>query len=179
MWKSTKSLLLDEWQPDHPNWAALVEVVTQLRQEKWAAFSADWHLSSHMLVAHRDGNIVGFLRYVIQQIGVEDDLPPVTLDGEPLTEAKVLAFGVAVGVRRQGIGRRLQQRLIADARRHGCHQIRSHSSAENEANHRLKLALGFAIQPLPANGRRDGAYFLLPLQGGAGEDKDPSTETIS
>jgi GNAT superfamily N-acetyltransferase len=140
------------------------------------AFSAEWHLSSHMLVAYCDGTVVGFLRYVIQQIGVEDDLPPVTLDGQPLIEAKVLAFGVAVDARRQGIGRRLQQRLIADARRHGCYQIRSHSGTANQANHRLKLSLGFAIQPVPPHGRRDGAYFLLPLQSSVWGGEGPSAE---
>ncbi|RIK36611.1 MAG: hypothetical protein DCC55_26835 [Chloroflexi bacterium] len=173
------SLALDEWPPDHPRWPALAALTTELGQEGWSAFTADWHLSSHMLVAHQDGKVAGFLRYVVQHIGVEDDLAPVVLHGELLTEAKVLAFGVAPDQRRRGIGRRLQQRLIADARGHGCYQIRSHSSAANKANHHLKLALGFAIQPLPATGRRDGAYFLLPLRTAAKSDENQPPEETS
>lgn len=129
------SLALDEWSPGHPRWPALAALVAELGQERWMAFSADWHLSSHILVAHQDGKVAGFLRDVIQHIGVEDNLPPLTLYGEPLTEAKVLAFGVAPEQRRRGIGRRLQQQLIAEARSRSCHQIRSHSSTGNEANH--------------------------------------------
>jgi GNAT superfamily N-acetyltransferase len=154
---------IEAWTRDHPRWPLLAALIADLHQTNWVAFSADWHLGSHMLVASQEGAVMGFLRYVIQPIGVEDDLPAVTLAGQTLLEGKVLAFGVAPAHRRQGIGRQLQERLIADCRARGCYQIRSHSSAANVANHQLKLAMGFAIYPLPADGRRDGAYFLLSL----------------
>ena len=58
-----------------------------------------------MLVATRRKKVVGFLRLVVQEIGADEDRPSVTFDGEPLTEAKILAFGVAPACRRQGVGR--------------------------------------------------------------------------
>jgi GNAT superfamily N-acetyltransferase len=155
---------IERWTGDHPRWPALAALIADLNQTNWVAFTADWHVSSHMLVASQADAVFGFLRYVIQPIGVEDDLPAVILGDKTLLEGKVLAFGVAPPHRRQGIGRQLQERLIADCRTYGCHQIRSHSSAANHANYQLKLAMGFAIYPLPAAGKRDGAYFLLPLQ---------------
>jgi RimJ/RimL family protein N-acetyltransferase len=156
-------LVIERWTADQPRWPALDALVAELKQTDWVAFTADWHLSSTMLVAHQGKEIMGFLRFVIQPIGVEEDLSPVMLRGQILTEGKVLAFGVAPTYRRQGIGRQLQERLITDCRGLGCHQLRSHSSAKNGANHQLKLAMGFAIHPLPPDQKKDGAYFLLPL----------------
>ena len=158
------AIIIEEWHAGHPRWNELGILIDQLEQTDWVCFVAGWHLSSHMLVAATPACVVGFLRYVIQEIGVEEDLPPVTLNSTVLTEGKVLAFGVARDMRRQGIGRRLQQQLIHDCRIHGCFQIRSHSSAKNVENHRLKLSLGYAIQPLIPTANKDGAYFLLPLR---------------
>lgn len=154
---------VEEWTVQHPRWREVAMLIEQLEQTDWVAFEADWHLSSHMLVATTPERVVGVLRYVVQELGVEEDWLPVTLHGTVLTEGKVIAFGVAPAARRQGIGRALQQRLIDDCRAHGCFQIRSHSNQTNIENYRLKLTMGFTMHPLVPGRGKDGAYFLLPL----------------
>ena len=157
------AIYIEEWHLDHPRWPEVFELIENLGQVRWVTFNAAWHTSTHLLVASTPNHVVGFLRYVIQDIGVEEDLPPVTLKDTTLREAKVIAFGVAPDRRRQGIGRALQEHLIQVCRTQKCFQIRSHSDTANIANWQLKLSLGFAIHPLiPAQGK-DGAYFLLPL----------------
>ena len=157
-------LMIEAWTTEHPNWAALATLVDELGQTDWVAFQADWHLSWHMLVAHLADKPIGFLYYVTQAIGVEEDRPAVIFNGNPLTEGKVIAFGVAAANRRQGIGRQLQTRLITECQTQGCHQIRSHSGDDNAENYQLKLSMGFAMHPLVPGQGKDGAYFLLPLQ---------------
>ena len=143
---------------------SLEHLIARLNQADYVAFQAYWHLQSHLLAASQKGLPVGFLRFVIQQIGAEDDLKPLQLAGTTLTEAKVLAFGVSPEHRRQGIGRALQLVLMKQAEQAGCYQIRSHSAAANTANHQLKLSLGYAVHPLPSASNRDGFYFILPLR---------------
>jgi GNAT superfamily N-acetyltransferase len=92
------------------------------------------------------------------------DCPEVLVGGIALTEAKVMAFGVADEWQRHGIGRGLQEAAITQARTIGCYQVRSHSSGKADANHRLKLAIGFAIHPIIRGEDRQGSYFLLPLR---------------
>ena len=161
---SEKSVVVEEWTPEHPAWLNLLDLIEGLDQKDWTAFTAVWHLSSHFLVAHQQGIPLGFLRYVIQYIGADADWSPIYLQGEVLTEAKVIAFGVAAANLRQGIGRCLQEVLIRRAAAAGCYQIRSRSDASHTANHQLKLSMGFAIHPLDKMGERDGAYFILPLR---------------
>lgn len=156
--------IIEAWLPDHPSCPELTALIARLGQEDWVAYKADWHLADHMIVALSAGEVVGFLRYVVQEIGVEEDQPPFTLDSETLREAKVIAFGVTPEHRRQGIGRAMQERLIADSRAAGLYQIRSYSSETHPENHRLKIAMGFAIHPLVAGRGKDGAYFILPLR---------------
>jgi GNAT superfamily N-acetyltransferase len=158
-------VILEEWAAAHPAWSSLLNLITELGQSSWGAFTADWHLSSHFLVAHRDEAPLGFLRYVVQYIGADAGWSPIRLNEEPLTEAKVIAFGVAPAHRRQGIGSRLQVRLIEQATAIGCYQVRSRSDENNIANYQLKLSLGFAIHPLDKTNDRDGVYFILPLRG--------------
>ena len=157
------NLRIEEWQSDHPHWAEVAALIEALEQTDWVGFRAEWHLSSHLLVANTPTQIVGFLRYVVQEMGVEQDLPPFKLNDRVLTEGKVIAFGVAPDARRQGIGRALQAQLIQDCRGKNCYQIRSHSGEQNRANHQLKLAMGFAIHSLSGDQGQDGAFFLLPL----------------
>lgn len=158
------SFLIESWLPEHSHYPELSVLIARLEQEDWVAFKADWHLGDHMLVALSGNEVVGFLRYVIQEIGVEEDQQPFMLNGETLHEAKVIAFGVAPEHRRKGIGRALQERLIGESHAARLYQIRSHSSAQNTENHRLKLSLGYAIHPLVADRGKDGAYFILPLK---------------
>lgn len=154
---------LEAWDSAHPRWADLLAVVDGQGQSDWVAFTADFHQSTHMLVALGAERIAGFLRYVVQAIGPDAGCPPVALDGRTLREAKILAFGVDPARRRQGIGRALQLRCIAEARERGCYQVRSHSGGDHPANHALKLALGFGVQPIVRGDDARGAYYILPL----------------
>lgn len=160
---ATKPFAINEWDGAHPRWPDLMELVARLKQTDWVNANYEWHRSSYMLVAQRDSEIAGFLRFVVQDIGAEDDHDPVTLDGSVLSEAKVLAFGVAPAYRRQGVGRVLQEQTLQHAARLGCYQLRSHSSGQNDANHRLKLAMGFAVHPIIRGEDRGGVYFIMPL----------------
>src|SRR5688500_11949064 len=102
---------IDEWESSHPRWSELLELVAQLNQFDWFTFRAEWHQSSHMLVAQLNSEIVGFLRFVLQDIGPDADCPPIQWKGKNLREAKVIAFGVPPTQRQQGIGRKLQEAL--------------------------------------------------------------------
>ncbi|HSL30977.1 MAG TPA: GNAT family N-acetyltransferase [Anaerolineales bacterium] len=156
-------ILIEEWEPGHPYWQRLLNFATELNQIDSLNFRAEWHASSHILVTFHGEEIVGFLRFVIQEIGPDADCQPVQWQGETLREAKVLAFGVSAVWRQQGIGRMLQKALEQRARAMGCYQIRSHSRGENPANHQLKLSLGYGIHPIIRGEDRRGVYFILPL----------------
>ena len=56
----------------------------------------------HILVAERAGEMVGFLRFLLQEIGPDTDCPPLQLQGNHLIEAKVMAFAVLPACRGQG-----------------------------------------------------------------------------
>ena len=156
--------IIKEWDTQHGRWSEFLELVNQLDQMDWFTFTAEWHLSSHVLVAQRASEILGFLRFVVQDIGPDTDCPPVEWRGEKLREAKVIAFGVLPAHQRQGIGRNLQEALRQRAQELGCYQIRSHSSGDNVANHQLKLSLGYGIHPIVRGDDRRGVYFILPLR---------------
>lgn len=157
-------LRVQEWSPDHPRLWQLQEVTDALHQTKWVQVCYDWHHSSRLLVATKCGKIVGFLRLVTQQIGSDEELPATILHGEPLLEAKVMAFGVVESHRRQGIGRALQEAALGLARKLGCYQLRSYSSGDKTANHQLKLSMGFALHRTVRGEDRKGGYFIMPLQ---------------
>lgn len=157
-------ITVEEWGSQHTRWVELLELVTQLNQRDWFTFTAEWHISSHVLVAQHNAEIVGFLRFVLQDIGPDTDCPPIQWKGENLREAKVIAFGVLPAQRQRGIGRKLQEVLRLRAQALGCYQIRSHSSGDNLANHYLKLSLGYGVHPIIRGSDRRGAYFILPLQ---------------
>ncbi len=157
------ALLVEEWDTAHPQWPVLVQAVEAQEQTDWAIFHAAFHQSSHVLVARQGEQVVGFLRFVVQEIGPDMGCPPVTFDGVALTEAKVLAFGVDPAHQRQGIGRTLQEDLLRRATAAGCYQVRSHSSGSHAANHRLKLAMGFGVHPIVRGEDNQGVYFVMPL----------------
>jgi GNAT superfamily N-acetyltransferase len=166
MMTNPAALSIEEWDLQHPRWSELLALVSQLHQSEWFAFVAKWHASSHVLVALRSSAIVGFLRFVLQEIGPDSDCPPIQFQGKNLQEAKVLAFGVLSLQRRQGIGRALQEALRQLARALDCYQIRSHSSGDNLENHQLKLSLGYSVHPIIRGEDRRGVYFILPLRRG-------------
>ncbi|MEM8529433.1 MAG: GNAT family N-acetyltransferase [Chloroflexota bacterium] len=142
------SVHIEEWHSGYPRWTEVSTLIEQLGQTHWVDFNAVWHVSTHLLVAATPSHVVGFLRYVIQNIGVEEDRAPVTRKDITLLEAKVIAVGVTPNRQRQGIGRALQEHLIQACRTQHCFQIRSYSYTANIANWQLKLSLGFTIHPL-------------------------------
>ncbi len=148
---------------DHAQVDELRQVVNAAGQTDWRTFVAPWHLSSHTLAALHGGRIVGFLRFVVQEIGPELDRPAVRLNGEALLEAKVLAFGVIEEAQGAGVGRQLQRAAIDWAEELQCYQMRSHSGGANVANHALKLKMGFGVHPLVRGDDAEGVYFILPL----------------
>jgi len=156
---------IGEWPTDHPRWPEVLTAVADLGQADWVAANAPWHRSAHLLVALDGGVVAGFLRFVVQEIGPELGRPPVMLGDRPLIEAKVLAFGVLPAFRGRGLGRALQEAVIARALQLGCHQVRSHSGGANAENHQLKLSLGFGVHPILRGEDTTGAYFILPLGG--------------
>ena len=157
-------IAIEEWGPAHVRWQELLDVVAGLSQMEWLTFRAEWHFSSHVLVAQHRDRITGFLRFVVQEIGPDAGCPPIQWKGESLKEAKVIAFGVSPAWRGKGIGRLLQWALQQHALSLGCYQIRSHSSGDNLANHQLKLSLGYGVHPITRGEDTRGAYFILPLE---------------
>jgi GNAT superfamily N-acetyltransferase len=158
-----EELTIEEWNDSHSRWAELFACIDSQQQVPWATSYADWHLSTHMLVAYQGAQIVGFLRFVTQHIGSDAEHETVNFNGVALTEAKVLAFGVIPAQQRQGIGRALQEAALWHAERLGCYQVRSHSSGSNTANHALKLAMGFGVHPIVRGDDTGGVYFVMPL----------------
>ena len=157
-------ITIEEWPLQHARWSELLRLVTELNQLDWLTFTAKWHTGSHVLVAQHGPSIVGFLRFVLQDIGPDTDCPPIQWKGKNLRECKVLAFGVLPHQRRQGIGRKLQEILLQRARDLDCFQIRSHSGGDNLANHQLKLSLGYGVHPIIRGDDHRGVYFILPLR---------------
>lgn len=125
--------------------------------------------ASQILVAFTktatETKIVGLLRMIITPIGPEDDLPIIKQGGKELLQAKIMDFFVLPDYRRQKIGRQLQERAILEAKKQSCYQICSFSYHPNEANHALKLSMGFAVRPeFRKNKTAYGLYFIMPLK---------------
>jgi GNAT superfamily N-acetyltransferase len=158
-----QNIYIETWQNDHPNWPVLMQCVQEEDQLDWVNFSAEFHQSSHILVALLGEEMIGFLRLVTQEIGPDMDCPPLHYEGKPLIEAKALAFGVNAAYRGQGVGGALQEAAIALAKRLGCYQLRSHSTGGHQANHHLKLSMGFGVHPVIRGEDKAGVYFIMPL----------------
>ena len=144
-------------------WHELVEVINREGQAKEAFDPFFAPFARHFVAARRDGRVVGFLMFVVWEIGPHDRGHPVLKrGGNALTEAKIIAFGVPPAHRRQGIGRALQEHVLRRARALGCYQVRSVSRGSRQANHQLKLSMGFAVEPM----ERDdpSVAFAMPLR---------------
>jgi GNAT superfamily N-acetyltransferase len=142
----------------------LMSVFDPSRDGERLAVDFDWDKQSVVLVALRDDVPVGVLKMVVHPIGADNSTGPYRNGDAILTEGKVLEFGVRQDARRQGIGTALQHAAITRARQLGCYQLRSHSGGDRAENHALKIALGFAIDPIVRGDDRRGAYFILPLR---------------
>ncbi len=153
---------IEEMTPDHPEWAELVDIIAHENQTGWAFNSYFERFARYFLAAKRDGDIVGFLMFVVWDIGPHDrDQPPIQLHGKNLREAKIIAFGVKAAFRRQGIGRALQEYTLNRAKALGCYQVRSVSDMDHSENHQLKLSMGFAVEPMERE--EPSLAFIMPL----------------
>lgn len=158
---------IEEMAPDHPEWKKLVDVITQENQARWAFNPHFEQFKRYFLAAKQDGNIVGFLMFVVWDIGPNDrDHPPVQIHGKALREAKIIAFGVKKAYRRRGIGRALQEYTLQRAEELDCYQVRSVSDMDHPENHQLKLSMGFAVEPMERE--EPSLAFIMPLRKGAG-----------
>lgn len=148
-----------------PRWRRFVEVVASLGETETTRINLDVEhfISSHILVAMVDNEPIGYLRYVVQRLGEDEERPLVKFKDTVLLEAKVIAFAVVPAYQNQGIGRALQHEGIKRAKEQGCYQFRSRSHYDCQANHHLKISMGFGIQPSLQN---DSLYFVMPLHAG-------------
>lgn len=157
---------IEEMTPDHPEWQELVGIITHENQAGWAFNSHFEKFPRYFLAAKQDGNIVGFLMFVVWDIGPNDRAhPPVQIHGKPLQEAKIIAFGVKKTYRRRGIGRALQEYALKRAKELDCYQVRSVSDIDHPENHQLKLSMGFAVEPMERE--KSSLAFIMPLRKGA------------
>ena len=156
-------LSIEELTADHPDWQDFVTLVKDVNQDGWAFNPYFEQFSRYFLAAKQDGAIVGFLMFVVWDIGPHDrDHPPIQIHGKTLKEAKILAFGVKKEYRRQGIGRALQEYTIKQAKLFDCYQVRSVSSENYAENHQLKLSMGFAVEPMERDEKC--LAFVMPLR---------------
>jgi GNAT superfamily N-acetyltransferase len=134
---------IESWDEDGPRWAELVALFESQDQLRWVLPDEErLRPSSEVLVAVTDERPVGFLVFLVQEIGPPDNCPAL---GE--TEAKVVAFAVHPDYRRHGIGTALQRRALEVARQLGCYQLRSVTDVWRHENLHVKLALGFGVHP--------------------------------
>ena len=154
---------IEELTPDHLDWQEFVTLVKNLNQEDWAFNPYFEQFSRYFLGAKQEETIVGFLMFVVWNIGPHDrDHPPLQIHGKTLREAKILAFGVKKGYRRQGIGTALQEYTIRQAKLFDCYQVRSVSGENHPENHYLKLSMGFAVEPMERDEKC--LAFVMPLK---------------
>ena len=145
-----------------------MEVITDEGQAK-AAFDPFFaRFPGHFVAAKQSGRVVGFVMFVVWEMGPHDrGHPVVERDGPPLTEAKIIAFGVRPAHRRQGIGRVLQEHVLGRARALRCYQVRSVSHGSRQAHHQLKLSMGFAVEPMERD--QPSLAFVMPLAADHGD----------
>jgi GNAT superfamily N-acetyltransferase len=154
---------VEEWEDTHPCWHKMMRLAKAHGQTEWVLFHAEWHIASYVLVALHADQLAGFIRFVDQPIGPDMDCPAVLADGRRLHEAKILAFAVDHQFRNRGYGRELQRAVIRRARELDCYQVRSHTDGAHNANHQLKLSMGYGIHPIVRGDDNRGAYFVMPL----------------
>lgn len=160
---------IEEWDETHPRWQEFAACLEGAAPEQAPFVFGDYYRAyrSYLLIALQSDQVVGFIRFAVQPIGPEAKCPALRLNGVQLTEAKIHAFAVREDARGQGIGTELQRRAINRAKELGCYQVASYSSYGRDANHHIKLSLGFAAQPEVHGDNHQGVYFLMPLQNAA------------
>ncbi len=158
--------VIEEWDAAHPRWGEFVQCLESVAPDQ-VPFVLGRYSQQHpcyLFVAVSDNRVAGFLRIAVKPIGPDVHCPPLELDGEELTQAKIHAFAVRPECRGRGIGTALQKHAIRRARELGCYQLASYSSYGRDANYHVKLSLGFAVQPEVHGAGEQGCYFLMPLR---------------
>ena len=123
---SYKIIEIDE---SHQGWERFLEVVASLGivETGRITLEAEHFLSSHILAAMAKEKPLGYLRFVVQRLGEDEERPLVEFQGEVLREAKVITFAVVPEHRNRGIGQALQREGMRRAKEMGCYQFRSRS----------------------------------------------------
>ena len=147
-WMNTQHhFSIEELTADHPDWQEFVALINDVNQADWAFNPYFEQFSRYFLAAKQDGIIVGFLMFVVWDIGPHDrDHPPIQMHGKTLKEAKILAFGVKEGYRRQGIGRALQEYTIKQAK-----MLAATKSGPSAARITLKTTTSNSLWDLPSS----------------------------
>jgi len=134
---------------------------TVLNQDRYLLKQIEHAQESHIVGAFDQEQCVGFLRFVIQELGRDAGCTTIVHGSAPLREGFVEAFGVEPSRRRSGIGTQLQT-FAADYCRHaGCHRMRSLSPAASTENYALKIRAGYTLHPSSEN---DSYYFAKLLR---------------
>ena len=119
-----RALTIEQWSDNHERWPELVEVLEREDQLSWVIpDGGPLRPDAVVLVAHDESSVLGFLAFIVQELGPPDECPALGL-----TAAKVLAFGVREETWRRGVGRALQLELLDRATKLGCYQARSVTS---------------------------------------------------
>jgi GNAT superfamily N-acetyltransferase len=161
----TSSFLIEEWSETHPRWDEFIKCIEVVAPDQKPFVCGKYYkdYASYLLIALEFGEIAGFLRFAVQPIGPEAKCPSLLLNGKQLSEAKIHAFAVREASRGKGIGTELQRQAIRRAKELGCYQLASYSSYGRDANHHIKLSLGFGAQPEVHGDNQQGVYFIMPL----------------
>ncbi len=160
---SPTDIAIEEVDSDHPDWRELVQVIDEENQTHWAFEKHFEPFARHFVAAKLNDRIVGFLMFVVWDIGPHDrGYATLKFGGKTLTEAKIIAFGVRKDHRRRGIGRALQEYVLNRARELGCYQVRSVSGNDHPENRNLKLSMGFAVEPMERD--EPSLAFVMPLR---------------
>lgn len=110
------------------------------------------HFSETCFVAEREGELAGFLVGILSQSHAD--------------EAYIHFVGVAPGLRRAGLGRRLYESFFDAAREKGRTVVRSVTSPGNKDSVEFHLRMGFEIEP--QEHEEDGLPVLLNHDGRGG-----------
>jgi ribosomal protein S18 acetylase RimI-like enzyme len=161
---SSGHITISEWHKDNTRWSELEKCIQELGQKRWFDTRCDFHLSETVIVAHTPQNVIGFLRYVVQEIGPDNELPSRKLGNEVLREGKILAYGVLPSHRNRGIGTALLAQACLVGKLAELFQLRAHSSGDHQAAHRVLMRAGFGIHPIDRNDDLEGGYFVKPLR---------------
>ncbi len=157
---------------DDQGWEALYEHLERTQNWRWVKSDDQIRDRIVFVSAFTARRAVGHISLLIQPLTVPGNPPSPLTDqgGQILRETFVQTFFVEEEHRRQGLGRRLQEKALEVSASMGCWQMRSWSTPDKTANYRLKLALGFcfcpAVQELPSGqGSVAGGYFIKNLSG--------------